>query len=264
MGANASPVLRLNIHGSTGTLILNRPDKRNALSRKLLAEIQQALQDLHQQRSVRAVIITGAGRAFCAGMDLAEMLNTSQQPDALARWSQDASAYRDLMEQMLRFPKPLIAAVNGPALAGGAGLMLACDIVVAAEEATFGLPEPLRGLVAGVVAPVLSFRAGCGVSGYLLCTSAVIDAQQARQWGLFHEVVKADHLWPRGVELAEQCARGAPESLQLTKKMLNETIGEHLSTLLSAGAAISATARTTEAAAEGLKAFLEKREPKWK
>ncbi len=87
------------------------------------------------------------------------MLQTSYQADALNRWSQDATVYRELMELMLCFPKPLIAAVNGPALAGGAGLMLACDIVVAAEEATFGLPEPLRGLVAGVVAPLLAFRA---------------------------------------------------------------------------------------------------------
>jgi enoyl-CoA hydratase/carnithine racemase len=92
----------------------------------------------------------------------------------------------------------------------------------------------------------------------------VIDAPRALQWGLFHELVKADHLWPRAAELAEQCARGAPESLQMTKKMLNETIGEQLATLLSAGAAVSATARTTEAAAEGLKAFLEKRDPTWK
>src|SRR5688572_30248043 len=196
MSTNPPPVLRLNIHGSTGTLILNRPDKRNALSRQLLAEIRQALEDLHQQRSVRAVIITGAGSAFCAGMDLGEMLATSRQPDALAMWNQDALTYRDLMELMLRFPKPLIAAVNGPALAGGAGLMLACDIVVAADSATFGLPEPLRGLVAGVVAPLLAFRAGCGASGYLLTTSAVIDAPRARELGLFHEVVKADHLWP--------------------------------------------------------------------
>jgi methylglutaconyl-CoA hydratase len=264
MGPNHSPALRLHMHASTATLILNRPDKRNALSRQLLTDIRQTLEDLHQQRSVRSVVITGAGPAFCAGMDLAEMLHTSQQLDALARWSEDASMYRDLMELMLRFPKPLIAAVNGPALAGGAGLMLACDIVVAADSATFGLPEPLRGLVAGVVAPLLAFRAGCGVSGYLLCTSAVIDAPRALQWGLFHELVKADHLWPRAAELAEQCARGAPESLQMTKKMLNETIGEQLATLLSAGAAVSATARTTEAAAEGLKAFLEKRDPTWK
>lgn len=114
-----------------------------------------------------------------------------------------------------------------------------------------------------MVSPLLAFRAGGGASGYLLTTSAIINAQRARELGLFHEVVKADHLWPRAVELAEQCARGAPESLQLSKQMLNETIGEQLSTLLSAGAAVSATARTTESAQEGLKAFLEKREPKW-
>jgi methylglutaconyl-CoA hydratase len=263
MSTNHSPVLRLNLHGSTATLILNRPDKRNALSRQLLGEIRQALEDLHQQRSVRTVIITGAGQAFCAGMDLGEMLATSELPDAHAMWNQDAMNYRDLMELMLRFPKPLIAAVNGPALAGGAGLMLACDIVVAAEEATFGLPEPLRGLVAGVVSPLLAFRAGCGASGYLLATSAIINAARARELGLFHEVVKADHLWPRAVELAEQVAKGAPESLQLTKKKLNEINGEHQIKQLTARAANRATARTTEAAAEGLQAFLQKREPKW-
>jgi enoyl-CoA hydratase/carnithine racemase len=164
---------------------------------------------------------------------------------------------------MLRFPKPLIAAVNGPAIGGGAGLVLGCDIVVAAEEATFGLPEPRRGIVAGMVAPVLHFRVGGGQAAKLLLTGETIAAPEAHRIGLFHELAKADQLWPRAVELAGHCARGAPESLQLTKRMLNETIGEHLTTLLAAGAAASATARTTEAAAEGLAAFLEKREPKW-
>jgi methylglutaconyl-CoA hydratase len=255
--------LRINLHEQTGTIIFNRPEKRNALSRQLLAELDQALEDLHRQKSVRSVVLTGAGPAFCAGMDLSEMLETSKSDQAHAQWSEDALVYRDLLERMLRFPKPLIAAVNGPALAGGAGLMLACDIVVAADTATFGLPEPLRGLVAGVVSPLLAFRAGAGAAGYLLLTSAIIDASHAQRLGMFHEVVSADHLWPRAVELANQCARGAPEALQLTKRMLNETIGERLMTELTAGAAISATARTTEAAAEGLTAFLEKRQPKW-
>jgi enoyl-CoA hydratase/carnithine racemase len=255
--------LRINLHEQTGTIILNRPDKRNALSRQLLAELEQALDDLHRQKSVRAVVLAGAGPAFCAGMDLSEMLETSKSDDAQQQWNDDALVYRDLLEQMLRFPKPLIAAVNGPALAGGAGLMLACDIVVAADSATFGLPEPLRGLVAGVVSPLLAFRVGGGHAGYLLMTSAIIDAAHAQRIGLFHEVVSADHVWPRAVELAKLSARGAPEALQLTRRMLNETIGERLMTELSAGAAISATARTTEAAAEGLAAFLEKRQPKW-
>lgn len=255
--------LKLNIHQHAATLILNRPEKRNALSRALLAELTQMLEDLHVEKRVRAVILTGAGTAFCAGMDLGEMHATAQSERPHAQWHEDAVNYRDLLEQMLRFPKPLIAAVNGPCLAGGAGLMLACDIVVAAEGATFGLPEPLRGITAGVVSPLLAFRAGAGQAGRLLLTAATIDAAEARRIGLFHEVVHPDHLWPRAFEIATQCARCAPEALQLTKRMLNETIGEHLSTLLSAGAAISATARTTEAASEGLKAFLEKREPRW-
>src|SRR5437763_9749540 len=89
----------------SGTIVLNRPDKRNALSRELLAELAQAFDDLHQERRVRAVILTGAGSAFCAGMDLGEMLATSQQSDAHAQWHHDAVIYQDLMLTMLRFPK---------------------------------------------------------------------------------------------------------------------------------------------------------------
>lgn len=256
-------LVRVNIHQHAGTIILNRPDKRNALSRAMLADISQALSDLHLERRVRAVVLTGAGPAFCAGMDLQEMLSARDEPNAHQQWHEDAAIYRDLLEAMWRFPKPLIAAVNGPALAGGAGLVLACDIVLAAGEARFGLPEPMRGVVAGMVAPLLAFRLGGGHAARLLMSAQTIDAAEALRIGAFHEVVQADHLWPRAVELAEQCARCAPEALQLTKRMLNEIVGEHLPTLLSAGAAVSATARTTEAAAEGLAAFLQKREPKW-
>src|SRR3954467_4621697 len=103
----------------SGTIVLNRPDKRNALSRQMLTDLAQAFDDLHQERKVRAVIITGAGTAFCAGMDLDEMQATSQQPDALLQWHNDAIQYREVLTQMLRFPKPIIAAVNGPAVAGG-------------------------------------------------------------------------------------------------------------------------------------------------
>jgi enoyl-CoA hydratase/carnithine racemase len=192
------------------------------------------------------------------------MRTTSQQPDPRAQWYEDAVAYQDLIETMLRFPKPLVAAVNGPAVAGGAGLVLACDIVLAATGATFGFPEARRGIVAGLVAPLLVFRIGAGHAARLLLTGDTIDSEEARRIGVFHEIASEDHLWPRAQEIAGECARCAPEALQLTKKLLNETIGEHLSTLLAAGAAASATSRTTEAAVEGLAAFMEKREPKWK
>jgi methylglutaconyl-CoA hydratase len=247
----------------SGTIVLNRPDKRNALSRQMLTDLAQAFDDLHQERKVRAVILTGAGSAFCAGMDLGEMQQTSQQPDALAQWHNDAVQYRELIEKMLHFPKPIIAAVNGPVVAGGAGLMLASDVVIAAEEARFGLPEPRRGIVAGTVAPLLAFRIGASHAANLLLTSRMIAAAEAYRIGLIHEIVKSDLVWARGQEIAVEIAKSAPEAIQLTKRLLNETIGEHLGTLLSAGAADSATARTTEAAREGLAAFLEKREPKW-
>ncbi len=259
----SQPLVKTHIHESTATVILNRPEKRNALSRALLADLAGALEELHLDRQVRAIVIAGSGSAFCAGMDLNEMLETSQSPDAAERWHSDAVLYRDLLETMLQFPKPLIAAVGGPALAGGAGLVLSCDIVIAADSATFGVPEPRRGLVAGIVAPLLAFRVGGGRAGYLLMSATPIDAAEALRMGVFHEVVKADHLWPRANHLAKQCAASSPEALLLTKRVLSETIGEQLFTQLSAGAAVSATARTTLAAAEGLKAFLEKREPNW-
>lgn len=259
----SGPLVKIQVHAPTATVTLNRPQKRNALSRELLAELAQAFFDLHQEKRVRAVILTGAGSAFCAGMDLAEMEATRKQDDAFVRWQEDVLLYREILEQMLHFPKPILAAVGGAALAGGAGLVLACDIVVASHEATIGLPEPRRGLVAGIVAPLLTFRIGCGQAAYLLLTSTAMNADAAYRIGLFHELVEPEQIWARAVQLAEECAAGAPESLQLTKRLLNETIGEHLGTLFSAGAAASATARTTEAAATGLSAFLEKRKPKW-
>jgi enoyl-CoA hydratase/carnithine racemase len=257
------PIIRVKKHPPSGTIILNRPDRRNALSRELIAALQQMLHDFHQERRVRAVILIGSGSAFCAGMDLAEMLETSQKPDAQAHWHHDAVIYKELIETMLRYPKPIIAAVNGPAVAGGAGLVLAADLVVASVRGKFGLPEPQRGLVAGIVSPLLHFRVGGSQAARLLLTADLIEAEEAYRVGLYHEVVSDDLVWARAHAIAEQCAKSAREALQLTKRMLNETIGDHLGVLLSAGAAASATARTTEAAAEGLSAFLEKREPQW-
>src|SRR5262249_46624925 len=206
------------VHAHTATITLNRPEKRNALSRRLLAESHQALGDLHQERKVRGVIVTGAGSVFCAGMDLEEMLAASQQEDCPAQWHADSLAYRDLIEAMLRFPKPLVAAVNGPAIAGGAGIVMACDLTVAGDTAAFGFPEPRRGVVAGMVAPLLAFRIGGAHAAYLLLTARVIDAPEAHRYGLFHELTDDDKIWGRANELIGEVAKSAPESLQATKR----------------------------------------------
>jgi enoyl-CoA hydratase/carnithine racemase len=256
-------LVQIKKHVPSGTIILNRPHKRNALSRMMMIQLKQALDDLHQERKVRAVILSGAGSAFCSGADLQEIQDSSRDDDAWAQWHGDAVLYKDLLHKMLLFPKPIIAAVNGPAVGNGAGLVLASDIVIGAPSASFGVPEPQRGLVAGLVAPLLAFRIGGGPAANLLLTARCAEADEAYRLSIYHELTAGETIWARAHQLAELCAESAPESLQLTKRLLNETIGEHLGTMLTAGAAATATARTTEAAAEGLAAFLEKRRPEW-
>ena len=261
--SNGAAFVKIHVYEHTGTLILNRPEKRNALTRSGIAELIQGLDDLRRERRVRAVVITGSGSAFCAGMDLHEMQQTASTSNAQELWREDAVAYQELILAMLRLPKPIIAAVGGPAVAGGAGLVLGSDIILASPEAKFGLPEPKRGIVAGLVAPLLTFRLGAGRAAYLLLSAQMIAAEEAHRIGIYHELMPGEKLWPRAHQLAGEIATCAAEAMLLTKRLLNETIGESLETLLAAGAAVSATARTTEAAAEGLAAFLEKREPKF-
>ena len=113
---------------------------------------------------------------------------------------------------MIDLPKPIIASVNGPAVAGGAGLVLACDIVVATPTAQFGLPEPRRGIIAGIVAPLLAFRAGGSTAARLLLTSALIPAEEALRLNIYHELIDEPRLWARCAQLGEECAAGAPEA----------------------------------------------------
>ena len=257
------PLLQVKQHPPSGTIILQRAARRHALNRALIAELKQAFGDLHQQLKVRAVILTGGGDTFCAGLDLAEIQETRQTDDPLPQWHADVVQYRDLLLTMLRFPKPIIAAVNGPALGAGAALLLASDLVIGCSEATVGFPETRRGLISGLAAPLLTFRTGGSLASRMLLTGEALNGDQAEAAGLFHELAPRDALWARAHEQSQLLAQCAPESLQLTKKMLNETVGETLQTMLSAGAAASATARTTEAAAEGVDAFLERRPPRW-
>jgi enoyl-CoA hydratase/carnithine racemase len=164
---------------------------------------------------------------------------------------------------MLRYPKPIIAAVNGWNVGSGLALMLASDIVIAGESSKLLMPEALRGLNAGMTTPLLSFRVGSGPAAKILFCGKPVLAEESIRLGLFHEMVDDDLIWARAHELATQCAAGARESHQMTRQMLNETIGESLFTQLSIGAANMAAARTTPAATEGINAFLEKREPDW-
>ncbi|MEX2316048.1 MAG: enoyl-CoA hydratase/isomerase family protein [Pirellulales bacterium] len=262
----ASSTIEVKVNGPVGTIVLNRPARCNALSRSMVAELQQAFGDLQQEKRVRAIVLTGAGGAFCAGMDVHEMHADAALPDGEREraWGEAAEDFCDLVTQMIALPKPILASVNGPAVAGGAGLVLASDVVIACPAGRFGLTEARHGLVPGVVGPLLAFRVGGGTAARLLLTSSLVSAEEAYRLGIYHEMIDEPRLWARSFELGEECAAAAPEAIGLSKRLLYETIGEQLSTQLSVGAAISATARTTEAAREGLAAFVEKRRPEWK
>jgi enoyl-CoA hydratase/carnithine racemase len=258
-----SDLLKTRKDAPSGTIIINRPDRRNALSHELVTMIRQALDDFHQERSVRAVILTGTGNAFCSGSDLHQLRLTRDADNALEIWQTEVQEFQELIEDMLRFPKPIIAAINGWVVGTGVALMLASDLVVASEEAHVLTPESLRGLNPGLTAPLLAFRVGAAKAAKILFSSNPFDAGAAMDLGLFHECV-ADHLvWARAQQIATECAQGARETYQLTKQMLNETIGERLFTQLSIGSANMAAARTTDCALEGINAFLQKRHPIW-
>jgi methylglutaconyl-CoA hydratase len=256
-------MITVKVNGSTGTIILDQAARCNALNRQMVEQLSQAFDDLRQEKKVRGVVLTGAGVHFCAGLDLKELHQTAGGEEPLPQWYQDAQGLQTLLEQMLQFPKPIVAAVDGAALACGLALVLASDLVVASQRATFSVPAPRLGLVSGLVAPLLVFRGGGALASRMLLGGDELSAAEAKELGLVHHVVGVDQVWVRASNWIDSLASGAAESLQLTKRVLNEMVGEQLSTLLASGAAAMATSLTTEAAIEGLKAFSEKRTPRF-
>jgi enoyl-CoA hydratase/carnithine racemase len=259
----SSEAIEVKVTGSAGTIVLNRPDYGNALTRAMVRQFEEALDDLYLERRVRAIIVTGAGAEFCRGMDLAEIHSTANEADALQRWGEAAAELRGLLLRMLEITKPIIAAVNGSCLGIGTAVLAAADVVVAADQATVGLPETRQGMVAGLTLPLVAFRVGAGQAARLSLTGHPIEAAEAQRIGLVHELIATDRVWARAVELAEHCGCGSPEAVQLTKRLVNETLGEVLATHLSSGAVMAATALSTPTAREGIAAMLDGRTPNW-
>ncbi len=259
----SNKVIKLRKDLPSGTIILNRPERRNAINRETINALIEAFDDFQQERKVRALILTGSGTAFCSGTDLREMNETRNEDNALEIWHNEVMLFQDLIERMLRFPKPIICAVNGPVMGSGLALVLASDLVIATKSSKFGLPEGKRGLVAGLTAPLMAFRIGVGNAASMLFTGEDVSVATAQQIGLVNKVVNDDLIWASAQELAKSCASNAIQTMQMTKHLLNETVGETLFTQLSIGSANMATARTTDAAMEGVEAFLEKRVMKW-
>lgn len=242
------------VHQNIATILMDRPEACNALSPQLISDLMQALSDVHQETRVRAVVLSGAGNHFCAGMDLKVMAQIASMPESEAQqqWFTLWNAVTELLEEILRFPKPIIAAVDGAAVGGGFALALAADCVVASDRATFAVPAARRGIASGAVAALIAFRLGGAVAARMLLTGGPMDADEAHRLGLCPTPVTSDQIWVAASRLADETTHGPREAVQAIKRQLNEEVGENLLIQLAAGAASSATSCTTPAAIEAI------------
>jgi methylglutaconyl-CoA hydratase len=248
--------------GTAALITLHRPDKRNALSRSLITGLYAAFERATADSAARSVILTGEGSAFCAGMDLDELRGTIESnvnPEII--WD-DAHRLSALYELIYACPKPTIAAVNGVAVAGGAGLVTVCDLAVAVPGAKFGYPEVRRGLVAAMVLPHLLRHVGERTARWMLLTGELIDAAEALRVGLINAIAEPDLLLGTASKWADSLAEGGPKALATTKELLARC--SHRSVPLEDLAKASAEPRLTDECREGLSAFFEKRKAGWK
>ena len=235
---------------------LNRPERRNALTLELLNELVAAIKVSSDQTSERVLILRGAGAAFCTGLDLKEAADPKK---AHATAEMVANTLVALSQTRLI----TIAAVHGAAVAGGAGIMSACDFVVAAEKTKIGYPEVRRGLVAGLVLTFLRRQVGEREIRELLFGSELIDAERAREIGLVNRVVPRGDLMSEAQKFAESVLQGAPEAIAQTKRLIEELSSSSVKEDVDLALKYHMQARESAEAQEGIAAFNEKRKPKW-
>lgn len=252
--------LRYETADAVATITLDRPDALNALTVQLKTELLAAVRDAERDAAVRAVILTGAGRAFCAGQDLRERL----EPEAAPLAVEIRERYNPLIVAMRRLEKPIVGAINGVAAGAGAALALACDLRIAAEGATFVLAFGRVGLVPDSGSTwFLPRLIGPARAAELALLNDPISAADAAGWGLVSRVVPPDRLLDEARVMAAKLAESAPRALALTKRALNRSLESTFAGQLDYEAELQGIAGRTADHAEGIAAFLEKRPPRF-
>lgn len=243
--------------GAHATVWLNRPEKRNALNNHLVQELKDVFTELESDTSVKVVSLKGKGKAFCSGADL-EHLKAMRAFDE-SKNLEDSFSLSQLYSQIYTFPKPVVAVVQGAALAGGSGLATVCDFVLATPESKFGYPEVKIGFVAALVSAFLIRQVGQRRAKELLLSGEIISAQSAFELGMITKVVEEQLIRNAESELIQKLLNNSSLAMRTTKALFNEDIEKELEKL----ARINATFRTTEDFMEGISSFIEKRKPKW-
>ena len=254
------PTIQLVYEGKVAIITLNRPEKRNAISFELIDDLLRALDEVTKSDAL-ALIVTGAGKAFCSGMDLDNLkalLGRTPEQNLL-----DSETMVRLFRSLYEFPKVTIAAVNGPAIAGGTGLALLCDFTLAVPDAKFGYTEVRIGFVPAIVSTFLLRQVGEKQARDLLLTGRIFGADEAARLGLVNEIVPADNLMDRARELTSLLMENSASSLRATKQLLTDHARVELNAHIDAAVRENAAIRTTADFREGITSFLEKRKPVW-
>lgn len=240
---------------------LNRPDRRNAFDARMVEELCEAFTLLGQDASVRVITLAGNGSAFCAGADI-DWLGAGGAVAAFQA-RMDAEQLTAMFRTIDDCPCPVIGRIQGAVFGGGIGLVAACDVAVAAEEATFALSELRLGMAPGVIAPLLLRKTGEAFLRRFCLTGEVFPASAAKQYNLVHDVVEKDNLDSRIAESVQAVLRLAPQAVRDTKALLRRLRGLSEDERWQAGVEANARARLSTEAQEGFRAFLERRAPVW-
>lgn len=253
--------IKLDDTGAVATLLLNRPEKRNAITRVMMEELVAALREV-ESGPARVLVLTGAGEAFCSGMDIGELkgLTTQSREESL----EDSRRIATMLRALYSFPKPIIAAVNGSAVAGGCGIAALADFTLAVPQAMFGYPEARIGFIGAIVAIFLIRQIGERRARDLLLSGRLISAEEARQIGLINEVVPPEKFLARIRELASQLLAVSPTSLIFTKRLLRSFSEPGMDREMELAIQENALIRSTADFKEGVTAYIEKRKPEWR
>jgi enoyl-CoA hydratase/carnithine racemase len=257
--------IKVEKEGKLATLTLNRPESLNAIHPPFHEELEDIWVDVARDADINAIILTGAGRAFCAGGDVKGMDSRSDPDEAKRYYLRTVSSARRMVQNMLMIEQPIIGAINGDAVGLGATIALLSDIVIAAEKARFGDPHVKVGIVAGdggaIIWPALI---GVSKAKEYLMTGKMLNAVEAERIGLISYAVSPDEVMPKARELAQELADGPTWAIRYTKVSVNKFLGDQVNLILDASLGLEMLTFTTADHKEATKAWVEKRKPKFK
>jgi methylglutaconyl-CoA hydratase len=254
-------LLLIEREGAVLRITLNRPEVRNAFDERVIGALRAVPARVAEEAGVRAVVIGGAGKAFCAGADLAWMSKAIAYTQA--ENLRDAEDFANMLDRLDALPVPVIGRIHGAALGGGVGLAAICDIVIAADNATFGLSEVKLGILPAIISPYVIRKIGASAARELFLTGRRFSSERAREIGLVHEVVPEAELDAAVQRMIAELLTSGPSAVSAAKALIRDVAGESPRDVVGLTAQRIASQRVSPEGQEGMRAFLERRRPEW-